>query len=152
MREVRFLIDILFDVKFIRASSSRCEIQNLLKNIRKNSNFWQHRWLHACSVSNCGLFEAYVDRCIKCSQNSYVFRKTFEWVPSFLSFPSCHLPFSSLIHLICRKVIIQSRSHWIKSDIIHCKHLPIRLKFFDVSINFHKFKFCFNFDWNPNWN
>ena len=43
MNEVRFLIDILFDVKLIGASSSRCKrfcllIQNFLKNIRKNNN------------------------------------------------------------------------------------------------------------------
>ena len=50
------------------------------------------------------------------------------------------------------KVIVQSRSHWIRSDIIQNKYLPTRQYLFDVTIKFHKFKFCFNFNWNSNWN
>ena len=62
---------------------------------------------------------------------------------------TCSFP---TIHFVCQRVIVQSRSHWIRSDIIQNKHLPARQKLFDVTIKFHKFKFCFSFNWNSNWN
>ena len=37
-----------------------------------------------CLVSNCGLFKAFVDRCMKCFQKFCVFRKTF-WMSPFFS-------------------------------------------------------------------
>ena len=44
MNEIRFFIDILFNVKFIRGSSSRYEIfiinKKVLKKHKESNNFW----------------------------------------------------------------------------------------------------------------
>ena len=72
------MIDFLFDVKYVSSNFVTCEslyllTQNFLKNIRKNN---KHRGRYECLASNCDLFEAYVDWCLKCSQNFCdVFRK-----------------------------------------------------------------------------
>ena len=70
------------------------------------------------------------------------------WNISTIHFPK--------IHFVCRRVIVQSRSHWIRSDIIQNKHLTTRQCLFDVIIKFHKFKSKLKFvfqkkeEWNLN--
>ena len=77
----------------------------------------------------------------------------FLWKQPSMSLWSCWCFWNiSAIHFVCRRVIAQSRSHSIRSDITQNKHLPTRQMLFDVKIKFHKFKFCINFNWNSNWN
>ena len=71
------------------------------------------------------------------------------WNISTIHFPS--------MHLVCWRVIVQSRSHWIRSDVIQNKHLTTRQKLFDVTIKFHAFKLEFKLKFvfqkkNEKWN
>ena len=66
-----------------RCFQLRLLIQKFLKYIKKNNNFWWHRWHHVCLVSNCGPFEAGI---LSAPKNFIMFSgKPFEWVHCFLA-------------------------------------------------------------------
>ena len=47
------------------------------------------------------------------------------WNISTIHFPT--------IHFVCGRLIVQNRSHWIRSDITQNKHLATRQKLFDIT-------------------